>query len=354
MDLRELRAALDRWSERGLIDPEQARAIDDFETIEAGPELAAAAAGTPVGAPRWEASAVLAYVGVLVALAAVLALYVTVVPDAAAATRVGVAVAMAVAAAVLGALAARLPGGGRIADALGLSFALLVGAAALVAFDAADWIDGERGRNARELAQQRIAFALSAAAMGSAAWAALRWLRSPLAAAPLALAPIAALGVLGWWVAPNSGDDPGRLAGLVVTYAAYALALLPLLGVLPAALGVAGSARGWFTLAALGAANIAALMLAAEFGGAHEGLLLAHAALQLAVAVWRGGRAWLALGALSLYEYVAIVVFRTFEGAVAAIVVLALVGLGTAFGALAGQRVGDALRALGRERSARS
>ena len=92
MELRELRAALDRWSERGLIDPEQARAIDDFETIEAGPELAAAAAAPHDGAPRWDASGVLAYAGVLVALVAVLALYVTVFPDAAAATRVGVAV----------------------------------------------------------------------------------------------------------------------------------------------------------------------------------------------------------------------------------------------------------------------
>jgi hypothetical protein len=353
MDLRELRAALDRWSERGLIEPEQARAIDDFETIEAGPELAAVAAGPPSDAsPRWDASGVLAYAGVLVALAAVLALYVTVLPDAATATRVGVAVAMSAAAAALGALAARLPGGGRIADALGLSFALLVGAAALVFFDAAGWLDGDRD-NVTQNSQLRGAFALSATAMGGAAWVALRWLRSPLSAAPLALAPIALLGIVAWWIASPGDDDPGRAAGMAITYAAYALALLTVLRPLPSALGVEGSAHGWFTLAALGAANIAALMLAAEFGGAHEGLLLAHAVVQLAVAVWRGGRAWLALGALSLYEYVAIVVFRTFEGAVAAIVVLALIGLGTAFGALAGQRVGDALRALGRERSAR-
>jgi hypothetical protein len=186
--------------------------------------------------------------------------------------------------------------------------------------------------------------------MGGAAWASLRWLRSPLSAAPLALASIALLGVIAWWIANPSDDDTGRSPVVVMTYAGYALALLAVLRPLPAALGVEGSARGWFTLAALGAANITALMLAAEFGGAHEGLLLAHAVVQLAVAVWRGGRSWLALGALSLYEYVAIVVFRTFEGAVAAIVVLPLIGLGTAFGALAGQRVGDALRALGRSR----
>ncbi len=354
MDLAELRVALERWSERGLIDPAQARAIDDFETIEAGPEAAAiaAGAGTEASAPRWGASAVLAYAGVLVALAAVLALHVTVLPDAPAATRVGVAVSTAVAAAALGAIAARLPGGERIADALGLSFSLLVGAGALVFFDVAGWLEGSDD-SLRRNSELRASFALSAVAMGGAAWLALRGLRSPLSAAPLALAPVAALGVLASWIANPSGDEPGRLAGVAVTYGGYALALLPLLRPLPGALGVVGAARGWFALAPLGAANLAALILAAELGGAHEGLLLAHAIGQLAVAVWRGGRAWLALGALSLYEYVAIVVFRTFEGAVAAIVVLALIGLGTAFGALAGQRVGEWLRALARPRGAR-
>ncbi len=338
MDLWDLRVALDRWSARGLITPDQAAAIDDFETVKTGPVVTGSA-----DPPRWGASVVLAYAGVLVALAAVLALYMTLFPDVTDVTRVGLAVAMAVAAAVLGMLATRMSGGDRIADALGFSFALLVAVAGLVACDALDWIDGDRFDG---YGSTRVSLVLAATAMGSAAWVSVRWLQSPLAAAPLILAPIAVLGVMAWSLVNPGDDQPGRFAGMIVTYAAYTLAALQLVCRLPAVLGIQDSARGWATLAALGASNIVAFTLAAEFGGVHEGLLLLHAGLQLAVAVWRGGRAWLVFGALSLYEFIGFVVFRTFDGAEAAIVVLMVVGLGTAFSALAGKRVSNALRTL--------
>ncbi len=340
MDQSSLHDALDRWLAAGLIDPAQAEGIAAHEAALA--PLDSPAVAHPERA-RIDVGAVLAYAGTLVALAAVFALYVTVFQDYTERARIALMFAVAAGAAVLAFGASRFRAGESLADALGLATTLIAAWATGELFRATGWLgDLPRqvapgyGRAVGELRGALLGIGLVGTVVG---YAAARGLRSPLSAAASAVGLAWAAGVTVWWLADPGAAAPGIPGGQAIVIVGDALALATLV---PGVVGLRDRGRFWWQLGALGAANVAAFALAVSSGGIYEGLLLAYAIGLAAVAILRGGRLFLVAGAVALYEYVGVVIFRTFQGAVAAIVVLALVGLGTAFAGGFGQRVGFA------------
>jgi hypothetical protein len=334
MDRRSLPEALYRWVEAGLIDADQADAIAAHEAALGAPER------SPL-AGRFSLGAVLAYAGTFVAVFAVLALYNTVLQDASERARLSLMFVVALISAALALVASRVRGGEALADALGAATVATALWATIEVFTAAGWLGDTPARGApgylHALGELRASLFGVGAVGAIVGYGAARGLRSPLSAAASAAAIAWCAGVVAWWVGNPANGAPGIAGGQAIVIVGNGLALLALW---PAALRLRGSAPLWWELGGLGAANVAAVSLASAHGGILEGLLLAYAGALLAVALLRGGRLFLVAAAAALYEYVAIVVFRTFEGAVAAIVVLALVGLGTAFAGAFGQRVG--------------
>ena len=333
VDTGSLREALDRWRERGLLSGEQAEAIEAFETERGGAEPP----------PALALGVILAYAGTLVALAAIFGVYATGLDWAGKGTRVVIDAAVAAVAIVLAAGISRLPRGAAMTDALGFAATALVGWTALQGFDALGWLDhgplvrGEAGYE-RALHELRAAFLVSGLVVVATAYVAARRLPSPLAALAAGAAAAWVPGVVGWWIGNPLDPAPGIAGGQVVVIAGLVATAVALR---PQPLALAERGRLWWQTGALGAATVAAFVLAVVQGGAYEALLLVYAATLGAAAVVLRRRLLLIGGALVLYAYVGIVVFRTFEGAVAAIVVLALVGLGTAIGGTLGQREGQ-------------
>jgi hypothetical protein len=341
MDPRDLGRTLERWREAGLVSAEQAQAIAEYEAAEAG-------VGAPASRAGIDAGVALSYGGALVALAAVLGLYLTVLDDFGDGARVGLSWAIAGAAFALAATASRVRGGGAMADALGLATVILLAWAVGASFDVAGWIDRTRSPGQvgylRELHEMRTAFMAIGLVTALAGWGLARTLPSSLAAGASAAGAVWAAAVLGWWLGDADNDAPGVAGGQSAVLVGFALVAIALL---TARLRLTPRAVDWWIFGALAATNVAAVLLAGNEGGFFEGALLVYAAGAGIAAVITRRRLLLLFAAVTLYEYVGFVVFRTFDGAVAAIVVLALIGLGTALGGALAQR-GGYERLLGR------
>ncbi|GMU39995.1 MAG: hypothetical protein AMXMBFR23_08610 [Chloroflexota bacterium] len=325
---RDLHDALDRWRGRGLISGDQAEAIAAFEAA----ERAEAGLPEPSEDDGLAAGSVLAYAGVLVALGAVLGLYLTVLSDAGAAAEVGVSWVIVSVALGLTLGAGRVSAGAALTDALGFATTVLVAWAMFQTVDAAGWMNDSSDAEVR---QMRMSLAIVGAVVAAAGWGLARRY-SPMSALAAAVAAVWAAAALAWVFTGVDREGPGTAGGQVAVVAGFVLAAGA--SVTPALIGVQERARTWVLVGALGAANVAAFILAISDGGIFEGLLLAYALGLGVAALALRRRAVLVFAAITLYEYVGLVVFRTFEGAVAAIIVLALVGLGTAIGGTAVQR----------------
>jgi len=274
----------------------------------------------------------LQYAGSLVALGAVLGLYATVLGDLSDGARFGLMVAVAAGWSALAWVLGRAAGGSPAADALGFGAAVLWYAASLQAFASVGWL-GDRATPG----EMRSMFAVTSLVGASAGYLAARTIPAPLAAlgVPVALAWCA--GMLGWWVGNAREDSPGVAGAQVMVVAGFALAALSFN---EATLRLDRAGRVWWVIGALGIANVAAVVLAIGEGGAYEGLLFAYTAGLGVAAIAARQRVAVVFAAITLCEYIGIVVFRTFDGALAAIVILALVGLGAALGGTVAQRGG--------------
>lgn len=332
LDERDLRDSLDRWTERNLISVEQADAIAVHEGVDR-----TAPAPPPGGV---SGGVLLQYAGSLVALGAVFGIYFTVLDDMSDWSRFGVMVAVAAGWTVLAWLLARATGGAAAADALGFGAAVLWYAASLQAFAAVDWLGG-----GATPAEMRVTFFVTSAVGATAGYMAARRVPAPLAALGVPIAIAWGSGAIGWWVGNTDEDAPGTAGAQVIVVVGLVLAALAFTG---GPLRLDRIARTWWQIGALGAANIAAVILAIDKGGAYEGLLFAYAVGLAVAAVAARQRVAVVFAALTLYEYIGIVVFRTFEGAMAAIIILALIGLGTALGGTVAQRGGWRRLRLGR------
>lgn len=312
-----------------MISSEQATAIAQYEAMEAGPTEGDA----PDADAAFDAGGMLAYGGVLVALGAVVGLYMTVLGDVGAAAQVGIAWLVAAAGLALLLVSTRIKSGGAMTDALGFAVTILALLALLATFDAAGWLDDDG--SASDVRQMRFAWAFTGIAVAAAGWG-IAWRWAPMAALTASVAAIWAAAALPWLVASTDRSGPGTIASQIAVVAGLAIAALAV--ALPRLTGLGERARLWLLIGALGAANVAAFILAAGEGGLFEGALMLYTVgLAVAALVFRR-RAILVFAAITLYEYVGLVVFRTFDGAVAAIVILALVGLGTAIGGTLVQR----------------
>jgi len=331
LDGHDLLDSLGRWTERGLISAEQADAIAVHEGVDRTAPLPAAR-GVSGGV-------LLQYAGSLVALGAVFGIYLTVLDDMTAWSRFGVMVAVAVTWTALAWLLARA-GGAAAADALGFSAAILWYAASLQAFGAAGWLGDDSSPG-----EMRAAFFCTSIVGASAGYAAMRGLPAPLAALGVPVAIAWGGGVFGWWLGDTEGGGPGAVGAQVMVVLGLLLAALTFT---EGILRLERLARMWWQIGALGIANVAGVALAIGEGGAYEALLFAYAVGLAVTAVVARQRVAVVFAALTLYEYIGIVVFRTFEGAMAAIIILALVGLGTALGGTVAQRGGWQRLRLGR------
>lgn len=331
LDERDLVDSLDRWAEAGLISAEQAGAIAAHEGID---PLA------PVPAARGLSGGVLLqYAGSLVALGAVFGIYFTVLDGMSGWSRFGVMVAVAAGWTALAWLLARA-GGTAAADALGFSAAVLWYAASLQASSAVGWLGDDSTPG-----EMRTAFFLTSAVGAVAGYAAARGLPAPLAALGVPVAIAWGGGVFGWWMGDAGSEGPGTAGAQVMVVLGLLLAALAFT---EGTLRLDRTARIWWQIGALAVANVAGVVLAIGEGGAYEGLLFAYAVGLTVAAVVARQRVAVVFAALTLYEYIGIVVFRTFEGAMAAIIILALVGLGTALGGTVAQRGGWRRLRLGR------
>ena len=324
LDERDLRDSLDRWTEQDLISAEQADAIAAQEGVDR----------TAPAPPRGGVSGgvLLQYAGSLVALGAVFGIYFTVLDDLSDWSRFGVMVAVAAGWTALAWLLARATGGAAAADALGFSAAVLWYAASLQAFSAIGWLGNDATPG-----ELRGAFFFSSVVGAGVGYAAARGFPAPLAALGVPVAIAWGGGVFGWWLGDTESEGPGTAGAQVIVVLGLLLAALAFT---EGALRLDRTARTWWQIGALGAANVAGVVLAIGEGGAYEGLLFAYAVGLAVAAVVARQRVAVVFAALMLYEYIGIVVFRTFEGAMAAIIILALVGLGTALGGTVAQRGG--------------
>ncbi|MDO9444492.1 MAG: hypothetical protein Q7K37_04190 [Dehalococcoidia bacterium] len=329
MNRRDLDRALSRWRDHDLLSEEQAHAIAAFEAVEQGESEDAPLEERPGLA----AGSMLAYAGVLVALGAVLGLYVTVLSDAAPSVQLGISWLIVAVGLGLTYGASRLPSGAAMADALGFATALLVGWASMQTFDVAGWLDD---RNVDEdVRQMRMAWMLTGVGVAAVGWLLARRF-SPMAALAASVATVWTAAAVVWVFAATDREGPGTVGGQAAVIVGFALALVG--AIAPKVIGIDERARTWLLVGALGAANVAAFIIAVGDGGVFEGLLLAYAIGLGVAALGLRSRVILVFAAITLYEYVGVVVFRTFEGAVAAIIILALVGLGTAIGGTLVQR----------------
>lgn len=329
LDERDLLDSLDRWTERGLIAAEQADAIAAHEGVDRT---------APAPPPRGVSGGVLLqYAGSLVALGAVFGIYFTVLDDISDWSRFGVMVVVAMGWTGLAWLLARAAGGAAAADALGFSAAVLWYAASLQAFGAIGWVGDDPTPG-----ELRAAFFFSSAVGASAGYVAARGLPAPLAALGVPVAIAWGGGVFGWWIGDAGSEGPDVAGAQVMVVLGLLLAALAFT---EGTLRLGPAARTWWQIGALGIADVAGVVLAIGEGGAYEGLLFAYAVGLAGAAIAARQRVAVVFAALMLYEYIGIVVFRTFEGAMGAIIILALIGLGTALGGTAAQRGG--LRRLG-------
>ncbi len=332
MELRELERLLDRWRQRGLLSPDQVDAIVAFEVEDGAlnpPEVGEDAAGEP-----FDLGGMLSYGGVFVAVVAVLGLYLTVVDDLGAWPRFALSAIVAGGAGALAFLMART-GGRAAADALGLATVVLVAWAVFHGGEALFGGDGDdRSRGIR------LVWLTVGLAAGGVGWAMARYVPSALASLGAAVGLVWSLAALGWLVGAGDADGPGQIGGQLAVLGGFVLAALPLLPVStrPAMFDLSDSSRHSWLIGSLLAANVAAFLLSMAEAGVYEGLLLPYALGLGAGAVFARSRILVVFAAIFLYEYVGFVVFRTFGGAMAAIIILALVGLGTAVGGMAVQR----------------
>lgn len=333
MERRELDRLLARWQQRGLISPEQVDAIVAFEGEDG--ELDAAASDDPEDRESIDLGGLLSYGGVLVALIAVLGIYLTIVDGLGAWSRFALSVAVATGAAVLSWLMSK-SGGRAAADALGFAAVVLVAWAIVQGGEALVW--GDAGDDSTRAA--RAIWLLMGLGGGSVGWVLARYVPAPLAALASASAFVWSFAALGWLVGPGGSDGPGAFGWQLAVVGGFALILLALLPerLRPGGAGLSKKTRQRWLVGALIGTNVAAFVLAAGEAGVYEGLLLPYAIAVGAGALFARSRILVAFAAMFLYEYVGFVVFRTFGGALAAIIVLALVGLGTAVGGMAVQR----------------
>lgn len=322
LDERDLRDSLARWAEQGLISPEQAEAIAAHEGSTRG----------AVAPPSVSGGVLLQYAGSLVALGAVFGIYFTVLDDISDWARFGVMVAVALGWTALAWVMGRAAGGTAAADALGFGAAVLWYAASLQAFAAIDWFGGDATPN-----EMRLTFLGSSAVGAAAGYLAATRLSASLAALGVPIAIAWGGGAIGWWVGNAKEDAPGVAGAQVIVVLGFVLAALAFT---EGTLRLERVARLWWQIGALGAANVAAVVLAISEGGAYEGLLFAYAVGLAVAAIAARQRVTVVVAAVTLYEYIGIVVFRTFDGAMAAIIILALIGLGTALGGTIAQRGG--------------
>ena len=332
IDGRDLLESLSRWTEHDLISVEQADAIAAHEGVD--PTV------PPPAARGVSGGVLLQYAGSLVALGAVFGIYFTVLDDIDDWARFGVMVAVAGGWTALAWVLGRTHGGAAAADALGFSAALLWYAASLQAFAAVGWLGSDATPN-----QMRMTFLVTSVFGATVGYLLTRQVPAPLAALGVPIALAWGGGVIGWWAGNVNEDTPGTAAAQVIVVAGLALAALAFT---EGALRLDRTARTWWQIGALGAANVAAVILAIGEGGAYEGLLFAYTVGLAVAAVVARQKVAVVFAALMLYEYIGIVVFRTFEGAMAAIIILALIGLGTALGGTVAQRGGWRRLRLGR------
>ncbi len=332
MNRRDVEGLIDRWQGRGLISSDQADAIRAFEAEERP--------GEPehVEDPTLDVGALLSYGGALVALGAIIGLYATLFDDIGSGGKVPVTWGVAAVAVALAWLFSRARGGGAAADATGFAATILVAWAVVEVFNAAGWFmdrtsPGQPGYY-RDVSETRITWIVSSLVVAGAGYALARYRVAPMAALAAAVALVWVAAMLGGWIGQPSEDGPGAVGGQFAVIVAIVLAAIALLD----RLAVDGRAMLWWLIGSLGAMNVAAVFLSGEEGGAYEALLLAYAIGLAIVAVVTRRKVVLVFAALFLYEWVGFVVFRTFEGAVAAIIVTALVGLGTAIGGIGVQR----------------
>jgi len=333
MERRELDRLLARWQQRGLVSSDQVDAIVAFE-VEDGALDAVPAEDVQEG-ESIDLGGLLSYGGVLVALVAVLGIYLTVVDGLEAWPRFALSVAIAAGAAALSWVMSK-SGGHAAADALGFAAVVLVAWAVVQGGEALVWDDAgdDRTRAARAI------WLLMGLGAGGVGWVLARYVPAPLAALASAAAFVWSFAALGWLVGPGGSDGPGAFGWQLAVVGGFALTLLALLPerLRPDGLGLTEATRQRWLVGALIGTNVAAFVLAAGEAGVYEGLLLPYAIALGASALFARSRTLVAFAAVFLYEYVGFVVFRTFGGALAAIIVLALVGLGTAVGGMAVQR----------------
>ncbi len=328
MDARDLGRALARWRDHDLISADQAEAIAAFEAE--GDALAPEDAA-PVDGGGFEAGSVLAYAGVLVALGAVGGLYITVFSDMDNTARLVLSWLIVAAAVGMALGSARVHAGEAMADALGFAATLLLIWSTMQTFDTIGWLDDVGDTDRR----MRIAWLVTGIVVVAAGWLLAR--RSSPMAALSAAAALAWTGTaIVWLFSTSEFDGPGTLGGQVAVIVGFAV--VGVAAVLPEYTGLGDRARTWAIIGGLGAANLAGFVIAADDGGVYEGLLLFYAVGLGIAAVLLRRRSILVFAAITLYEYVGLVVFRTFDGAVAAIIILALIGLGTAIGGTMVQR----------------
>jgi len=331
MNLRDIEGLLTRWQEHGLLSQDQTDAIRAYEGQERPEDTSVADASLDVGA-------LLSYGGALVALGAIVGLYATLFEDLGSGGRIPVTWGVAAAAVALAWMFSRARGGQAAADATGFAATVLIAWATIELFNAAGWFMdraafGEPGYY-RDVAETRIAWLVTSAVVAGAGYGLAKYLPAPMAALSAAVALIWAAATLGGWVGNPSQEDPGAVGSQFAVIVAILLAATALLG----RLYLDGRGTLWWLIGSLSAMNIGAVYLSADQGGAYEALLLAYAIGLAIAAVVTRRKVVLVFAALFLYEWVGFVVFRTFEGAVAAIIVTALVGLGTAVGGVGVQR----------------
>ena len=327
MERRELDRLLARWQQRGLVSSDQVDAIVAFE-VEDG-ALDAVPAEDIEDRESIDLGGLLSYGGVLVALVAVLGIYLTVVDGLEAWPRFALSAALS--------WVMSKSGGHAAADALGFAAVVLVAWAIVQGGEALVW--GDAGDDSTRAA--RAIWLLMGLGGGGVGWVLARYVPAPLAALASASAFVWSFAALGWLVGPGGSDGPGAFGWQLAVVGGFALILLALLPerLRPDGLGLTEATRQRWLVGALIGANVAAFVLAAGEAGVYEGLLLPYAIALGAGALFARSRILVAFAAVFLYEYVGFVVFRTFGGALAAIIVLALVGLGTAVGGMAVQRV---------------
>lgn len=333
MKLRDLDALLSRWQSHGLLSEEQAGAIRAFEVEDDEDTLIERDEGAD-----FDLGALLSYGGALVALGAVIGLYATLFDDIGHSGRIPVTWGVAVGAGVLAWVFSRARGGGAAADATGFATTILVAWAVIELFDAAGWFEsrafeGEAGYH-RDLAEMRVAWIVMSVVVAGTGYALARYLPAPMAALSASVALAWAAAVLGGWIGDPSSEGPGTVGSQFAVIVGIVLAAVALLD----RLALDDRATLWWLIGALGTMNVGAVFLSGDEGGAYEALLLAYAIGLGLAAIFARRKVVLVFAALFLYEWVGFVVFRTFEGAVAAIIVTALVGLGTAVGGIAVQR----------------